>query len=139
LMHNHYSRQSLSFIFGVALLPTGLDSTPAESHSNTSMAPLPTSLVSTPVELLASPLCTGSLSLLFPYSFFIFFTFFIFYFCNCAWHLFISYVEEGSRLIERGCSNRELVYYTFDVPIKVFHLTLLYLTKMTRINPKTTN
>ena len=68
-MHKQYSRQSLIFISGVALLPSGLDSTPTESHRNISMASLPVSLVSTLVELLASPPCIGSLSLLSLYSF----------------------------------------------------------------------
>jgi len=70
-VHKHYSCQSLNFIFGVAPLLVGLDSTSVESHRNTIMASLPVSLVSTPAELLASPLCTQSLSLLSPYSFFI--------------------------------------------------------------------
>ena len=76
-MHKQYSLQSLSFISGVAPLPAGLDSTPTESDRNTSMAPLLASLVSTLVELLASPLFIGSLSLLSPYSFSLF-SFFIF-------------------------------------------------------------
>ena len=68
-MHKQYSRQSLSFISGVAPLLADLDSTLVESDRNTSMAPLPMSLVSTLAELLASPPCAGSLSLLLPYSF----------------------------------------------------------------------
>ena len=70
-MHKKYSRQSLSFISGVAPLPVSLDSTLVESHRNTSMAPLPASPVSTSAELLASPPYARSLSLLSPFSFFI--------------------------------------------------------------------
>jgi len=81
-VHNQYSRQSLSFIYGVPPLRAGLDSTPAESHSNTSMDSLPVILVSTSMELLASPLGARSISLRLPYSFFfyLFFNFFIFSF-----------------------------------------------------------
>ena len=71
-MHNQYSHQSLSFISGVAPLLASLDNTLMESHRNISMALLPVRLVSAPVELLASPPCTGSLSLLSAYLFFIF-------------------------------------------------------------------
>jgi len=82
-VHKQYSRQSLSFISGVASLLASLDSTPVKSHRNTSMDPLPVSLVSTPVGLHASPLYVGILSLLSPYSFSIFFSnlfhFFIFF------------------------------------------------------------
>ena len=70
-MHKQYSHDSLSFISGVAPLPAILDSTPVESHRNASMAPLLVSLVSALAELLASPPCARSLSLLLPYSFFI--------------------------------------------------------------------
>ena len=81
-MHKKYSHQSLRLISGVAPLPIGLDSTLVESHRNTGMALLPASLVSTLAELLESPPCAGSLSLLSPYSFFIlnffYFPFFIF-------------------------------------------------------------
>lgn len=80
MMQKLYSCYSLSFIFVFAPLPAGLASTPAESRRNTIMVPLPTSLVNTLVELLSSPLCTGSLSLLLPYSFFIFLNFFTFSF-----------------------------------------------------------
>ena len=80
-MHKQYIRQSLSFISGVAPLLAGLDSTSTESCRNTSITSLPASLVSTMVELIASPLCVGSLSLLSPYSFsFEFFTFHFFHF-----------------------------------------------------------
>ena len=97
-MHKKYSRESLSFISGVALLLVGLDSTPTELHWNTSMAPLPTSLVITPKELLASPLHAGSLSLLPPYSFFILifyllFIFFIFIFPT----VHITYSFQGQK------------------------------------------
>ena len=71
-MHKQYSRQTLSFISVIAPLSVGLDSTLVESHRNTSMALLLASLVNTLAELLASPPCVGSLSLLSPYSFFIF-------------------------------------------------------------------
>jgi len=67
-----YDSQSLSFISGVSSLEAGLDSTPMEPRKNTSITLLLESLVNTLSELLASPLCAGSLSLLFPYSFFIF-------------------------------------------------------------------
>ena len=84
-MHKQYSRQSLSFISGVAPLLAGLDSNSVESHRNTSMALLPISLVKTPVELFASLFYARSLSLLSPYSFFIFSNFFhFFHFCNFA-------------------------------------------------------
>lgn len=63
-MHKQYSRQSLSFIYGVAPLPIGLDNTSTKSHRNASMAPLSLSLDITPMELIASSLCVGSLSLL---------------------------------------------------------------------------
>lgn len=79
-MHKYYSRQSLSFFSVIAPLLVGLDSTPTESHRNTTMALLLVSMVSTPTELLESPLWIGSLSLLFPYSFFIFSNFFHFFF-----------------------------------------------------------
>jgi len=82
-VHKKYSRQSLSFISSVALVPAGLDSNPTESHRNTSITPLLVSLVSTLAELLPSPFYTGSLSLLSPYSFFLFFINFSF-FHNCA-------------------------------------------------------
>lgn len=88
-MHKQCSRQSLSFISGVAPLPAGLDSAPVESHRNISMAPLPMSLVSTRVELLSSPPCLGSLSLLWPCLFFImnFLTFhFLFSLCITLIH-----------------------------------------------------
>ena len=102
------------------------------------MSPLPAILVSTLEKLLASPPCIGSLSLLSPYSFFIFHFFISF---QRGQHLFILEVEEGSRLIERRkcCSSREVVYCISDVPIKVFPLTLLYLTELTRVNPKRPN
>lgn len=77
-MHKQYSHQSLSFISSVAPLPVGLDCTLMELHRHTSIAPLLASMVSTVVELLASPLFTGHLSLLLPYSFSIFSKFFIF-------------------------------------------------------------
>jgi len=84
LVHKQYDSQSLSFIYGVALLPIGLDSTLVESRRNTSIASLPGSLVSTSAMLFASPLCIGSLSLLSPYSFFIFQNFSHFHFHNFA-------------------------------------------------------
>jgi len=79
-VHKKYSRHSLSFISGVVPLPAGLNSTPVESHKNTSMAPFPTSLPSTLAKLLASPLYARSLSLLSPYSFSFFQFFFTFHF-----------------------------------------------------------
>jgi len=80
LVHKPYGRESFSFISGVAPLPAGLDSTLVESCRNTNIALLPTILVSTLTELLASPLCAGSLSLLSPYSFSFFSKFFTFSF-----------------------------------------------------------
>ena len=109
-MHSPYSHQNLSFISDVAPLPAGLDNTLIESPRNTSIALLPASLVSTRVELLASPRCAGSLSLIFAYLFFIFH---FFHFQRTVHrHLFISEVEEGSQLIEsrRGCPFREVFY-----------------------------
>jgi len=80
-MHKHYSLQSLSFISGIAPLPASLDSTLVESHRNTCMDLLAASLVSTSMKLFASSLYAGSISLLSPYSFFIFhfFSLFIFF------------------------------------------------------------
>ena len=58
--------RSISFHLGVAPLLEGLDSISVKSYRNTHIAPLPLSLFITLVELHASPLCTGSLSLLSP-------------------------------------------------------------------------
>ena len=83
-MHKKYSRQSLSFISGVAPLLATLDSTSMEPHRNIRISLLPASMVSTPIELLASPLYAGTLSLIFPYSFFIFKFFTFHFFHNCS-------------------------------------------------------
>ena len=83
IVHKKYSCQSLSFISIVALLLAALDSTPTESHRNTSMALLPVSRGSTPTELLTSPLCARRLSLFrlfhFPFGFFLLFLFSFFF------------------------------------------------------------
>ena len=88
------------FISGVAPLLAGLYNTVTESRRNTNISPLPMSLDSTWVDLLTSPLCAGSLSLLSPL-----------YFLKRTvhMHLFIFGAEDGSQLIEsrRGYSFRE--------------------------------
>ena len=93
-MHKQYSHKSLSFIFGVAPLLAGLDSTPVESRRNTSMASLLASLVITLVELLASPFYPGILSLLSPFISFLIFSF-LFVQRIVHRHLFISWGGRG--------------------------------------------
>jgi len=86
---------------GVAPLLVGLDSTLTESPKNTNISQLPTSLESTLVELLASPLYAGNLSLIFPL--------FVYLKRVVNWNLFIFLAEEVSQLIHKSkvCSFTE--------------------------------
>ena len=107
LVHKSYDRQSFSFISGVAPLPARLDSTPEESRRNTSITLLRASLVSTLVELLASPLYVGSLSLLSPYSFFIF---------SKILHIFIFITVHNTYSFQRWERDPELLRVEEVVP-----------------------
>lgn len=98
-------------MFGGALLPSNLDSTPTESRMNTNIASLPVSMDDTPMELLASPLYEGSLSLLS--------SLFIYLKENYALSLIYFQAKEGSKLIESGRG------YSFIEEIETFGLCLL--------------
>ena len=92
---------------------------PRQSHfRNTSIASAPTILDSTSMELLASPLCIGSLSLLSPLFYFSFF-----YFQRIVHrHLFISWGGRGILAYwehERLSLQRRMFIYTSDILFEV--------------------
>jgi len=87
------------------------------------------------MKLLASSLYVGSLSLLSPYSFFQ--NFHIFIELCIGTYLFQGRKRDPDLLREEEVvPSRKYVMYTFDILVKVFPLTLLYLTELTRFNLK---